>query len=124
MVGEVSPDGNFMWNGQEWVPRIESIQEQQLLSGDTNNSPPLSQQETTSEISLDHFAEKTSDNGKGKTIALSIVGILILSALGWVLYAFVIDPMLFPEPYSESKFASVVNEQPTEEEIISGEVGS
>lgn len=124
MVGEVSPDGKFMWNGQEWVPRIESIQDQQLISGDTNNSPSLSQQETTSEIPLNHFAEKTSDKGKEKTIALSIVGILILSALGWVLYAFVIDPMLFPEPYSESKFVSVVDEQPTEEEIIYGEVDS
>ena len=124
MVGEVSPDGNFIWNGQEWVPRIESTQEQQFLPGNTNDSLSISHQEITPEISLSKFAERTSDGGKGKTIALSIVGMLILSAIGWVLYAFVIDPMLFPEPYSESKFVSVVDELPTEEEIISGEVDS
>ena len=60
---------------------------------------------------------------KGKLIAMSIVGMLVLSALGWVLYAFVIDPMLFPDPYSKTKFVSVVDDHPTVEDVISGDAG-
>ena len=75
------------------------------------------------DVGWEPVSEKTNEGGKGKLIAMSIVGMLILSALGWVLYAFVIDPMLFPDPYSKTKFVSVVDDHPTAEDVISGDAG-
>ncbi|MBA4695287.1 MAG: hypothetical protein H2066_05475 [Candidatus Poseidoniales archaeon] len=122
MVGEISPDGNFVWNGTEWVPK-ESVEpapapETEDASNVFEMAGLGSEQEN---IGWEPVTEKDDEGGKGKIIALSFVGLLILSALSWVMYAFVIDPMLFPDPYSKSKFVSVVDDQPTVDDVIAGE---
>ena len=123
MVGEVSPDGNFIWNGEGWVPRDEYNPSPEVTEATTTNVFHLGEQELAGNVGWEPVAEKSSEGGKGKLIAMSIVGMLVLSALGWVLYAFVIDPMLFPDPYSKTKFVSVVDEHPTVEDVISGDAG-
>ena len=123
MVGEVSPDGNFVWDGESWVPKDEYIPSADATEETTNNVFQLGEQDLAGEVGWEPVTEKSSEGGKGKLIAMSIVGMLILSALGWVLYAFVIDPMLFPDPYSKTKFVSVVDDHPTPEDVISGDSG-
>lgn len=125
MVGEVSPDGNFVWNGEEWIPKQEynANQTPENANQTPDNVFQLGEQELAGNVGWEPVTEKSSEGGKGKMIAMSIVGMLILSALGWVLYAFVIDPMLFPDPYSKTKFVSVVDDHPTPDEVISGDVG-
>jgi|TARA_B100001564_G_scaffold345727_1_gene344704 hypothetical protein len=123
MVGEISPDGKFVWNGTEWVPKEEEIAIPEVTNEPTNNVFQLGDQELAGDVGWEPVSEKTNEGGKGKLIAMSIVGMLILSALGWVLYAFVIDPMLFPDPYSKTKFVSVVDDHPTAEDVISGDTG-
>jgi hypothetical protein len=123
MVGEISPDGNFVWNGTEWMPKDAVTTNQQIVDESSNNVFQLGGQELAGDVDWKPVTDKSDEGGKGKIIAMSVVGMLILSALGWVLYAFVIDPMLFPDPYSKTKFASVVDDQPTVDEIIAGEEG-
>ena len=123
MVGEVSPDGNFVWDGESWVPKDEYIPSPEATEETTNNVFQLGEQDLAGDVGWEPVTEKSSEGGKGKLIAMSIVGMLILSALGWVLYAFVIDPMLFPDPYSKTKFVSVVDDHPTPEDVISGDSG-
>lgn len=124
MVGEVSPDGNFVWNGEEWIPKEEDNPSQELVDETANNVFHLGEQELAGDVGWEPVTEKSNEGGKGKLIAMSIVGMLVLSALGWVLYAFVIDPMLFPDPYSKTKFVSVVDDHPTVEDVISGDAGT
>ena len=123
MVGEISPDGNFAWNGTEWVPKEEGNTIPEVTNAPTNNVFQLGDQELAGDVGWEPVSEKTNEGGKGKLIAMSIVGMLVLSALGWLLYAFVIDSMLFPDPYSKDKFFSVVDEQPTMDEVMDGEAG-
>ena len=118
MVGEISPDGNFVWNGTEWMPKDAVTTNQQIVDESSNNVFQLGGQELAGDVDWEPVTDKSDEGGTGKMIAMRIVGMLILSALGWVLYAFVIDPMLFPDPYSKTKFASVVDDQPTVDEII------
>ena len=123
MVGEVSPDGNFIWDGEVWVPKDEYSPSPEVTEETTTNVFHLGEQELAGDVGWEPVTEKSSEGGKGKLVAMSIVGMLILSALGWVLYAFVIDPMLFPDPYSKTKFVSVVDDHPTVEDVISGDAG-
>ncbi len=124
MVGEVSPDGNFVWDGEVWVPKGEYNPGPDVAEEATNNVFHLGDQDLSGDVGWEPVTEKSSEGGKGKLIAMSIVGMLVLSALGWVLYAFVIDPMLFPDPYSKTKFVSVVDDHPTPEDVISGDAGA
>ena len=124
MVGEISPDGNFVWDGVEWKPNPEKTVEEIQVNDIANNHEESGIQEDNLDSNWQPVPEKTEDGGKGKLIAMSIVGLLILTALSWIVYAFVIDPMLFPEPYNKEKFFSVIDDQPTEDEVMSGELGS
>ena len=123
MVGEISPDGNFVWNGTEWAPKEEGNTVPESTNETTNNVFQLGEQELSGDVGWEPVTEKTNEGGKVKLVAMSIVGMLVLSAVGWLLYAFVIDPMLFPDPYSKDKFFSVVDEQPTMDEVMDGEAG-
>ena len=124
MVGEISPDGKFVWNGTEWLPNESPVTEQMPMNNVTQNVFELGQQQPAEDISWQPVSEKSEGGGKVKLAAMSIVGLLIVTALSWVVYAFVIDPMLFPDPYSKDKFFSVVDEQPTMDEVMDGEAGS
>ena len=37
MVGEISPDGNFVWNGTEWMPKDAVTTNQQIVDESSNN---------------------------------------------------------------------------------------
>ena len=117
MVGELSPDGNFIWNGTDWEPKPSS--EQVIPEEQSNNF--LSADIQPQEIGWQPVSEK-SEGGKGKIIAMSVVGLLIATALGWLLYAFVIDPMLFPDDLTRDEYVKMANDEPSLEEITSGEV--
>ncbi len=123
MVGEISPDGKFVWNGTEWLPREDDAPVEENVIESTKNVFEMGGQELEGDIGWEPVTEKSDEGGKGKLIAMSVVGLLILSVLSWVMYAFVIDPMLFPDPYSKTKFVSVVGDQPTIDEVISGDSG-
>ena len=123
MVGEISPDGKFVWDGSEWKPIEANEAEQNPENQITNNVFQLNPQGQEGDLEWQPVAEKSQEGGKVKIIAMSIVGLLIVTALSWVVYAFVIDPMLYPDPYSKDKFFSVVGDQPSEEEVLSGEAG-
>ena len=124
MVGEISPDGKYVWNGTEWIPNEVNGNEQIPVTQATNNVFQLNPQGQEGDLDWSPVEEKSTEGGKAKLFAMSVVGLLILSALSWALYAFVIDSMLFPDPYSKDKFFSVVDEQPSEEDVMSGEAGS
>ena len=123
MVGEVSPDGKYVWNGVEWIANDNTTQPTESFQEQNSNLFQTEFQDSEQEIGWQPVAEKAEEGGKGKLIAMSVVGLLILTALGWVVYAFVIDPMLYPDPYSKDKFFSVVNDQPTQDDVASGEAG-
>ena len=114
MVGEISPDGNFIWNGTEWLPHNNTPQEQNVFQ--------LTTDVQEQEIGWEAVSEKLDEGSKGKMIAMSIVGLLVLTALSWVVYAFVIDPMLFPDELKRDEFIKMANDEPTIEDVISGEV--
>tara|TARA_B100000700_G_scaffold148699_2_gene165531 strand:+ start:3543 stop:4937 length:1395 start_codon:yes stop_codon:yes gene_type:complete len=120
MVGEVSPDGNFVWDGKEWLPRVKEAPIEDVPTEGRNAVFEMADQKLAGDVGWEPASEKTEDGSKAKLVAMSVVGLLIVSALGWIMYAFVIDPMLFPDPYSKSKFVSVVGDQPTLDEVISG----
>ena len=115
MVGEISPDGNFIWNGTEWLPHNNAPQEQNVFQ--------LTTDVQEQEIGWEAVSEKLDEGGKGKMIAMSIVGLLVLTALSWVVYAFVIDPMLFPDELKRDEFIKMANDEPTIEDVTSGDVG-
>ena len=118
MVGELSPDGNFIWNGTDWEP-IPSTE--QVIPEEQNNNF-LSADIQPQEIGWEPINDKSDEGGKGKIIAMSVVGLLIATALGWLLYAFVIDPMLFPDDLTKDEFVKMANGEPSLENITSGEV--
>ena len=90
MVGEISPDGKFVWNGSEWKP-IEANEAEQIPENQvTNNVFQLNPQGQDGDLEWQPVAEKSQEGGKVKIIAMSIVGLLIVTALSWVVYAFVI----------------------------------
>ena len=86
MVGEISPDGNFVWNGTEWMPKDAVTTNQQIVDESSNNVFQLGGQELAGDVDWKPVTDKSDEGGKGKIIAMSVVGMLILSALGWVLY--------------------------------------
>ncbi|MFL2969047.1 MAG: hypothetical protein ACJZ6A_07890 [Candidatus Poseidoniaceae archaeon] len=49
---------------------------------------------------------------------MSVVGLLIATALGWLLYAFVIDPMLFPDDLTKDEFLSIANDSTNIEDVV------
>ena len=118
MVGELSPDGNFIWNGTDWEP-IPSTE--QVIPEEQNNNF-LSANIQPQEIGWQPMSEKSDEGGKGKIIALSVVGLLIATALGWLLYAFVIDPMLFPDDLTKDEFLSIANDSTKIEDVVNGDV--
>ena len=114
MVGEISPDGNFIWNGTEWLPHNNTPQEQNVFQ--------LTTDVQEQEIGWEAVSEKLDEGSKGKMIAMSIVGLLVLTALSWALYAFVIDAMLFPDDLERDEFIKMANDEPTMDDVTSGEV--
>ena len=114
MVGELSPDGKYTWNGTEWIPNETIPQE--------NNVFQLTTDVQQQEIGWHPVSEKTDESGKGKIIAMSIVGMLVLTALSWVLYVFVIDGMLFPDELERDEFIKMANDEPTIDDVTSGEI--
>ena len=118
MVGELSPDGNFIWNGTDWEP-VPSTE--QVIPEEQNNNF-LSANIQPQEIGWQPVSEKSDEGGKGKIIAMSVVGLLIATALGWLIYAFVIDPMLFPDDLTKDEFLSIANDSTNIEDVVSGDV--
>jgi len=114
MVGEISPDGNFIWNGTEWVPH-DNIEEVQNVF-----QPTTDVQEQG--FDWEPVSDKIDENGKGKIVGMSIVGLLILTAISWAVYAFVIDPMLFPDELERAEFIEMVKNEPSKDDVVSGEI--
>ena len=125
MVGEISPDGNFIWNGTEWLPHTNESPDdiQQDNAHQEQNIFQLTTDVQEQEIGWNAVSEKQDEGGKGKIIAMSIVGLLILTALSWVLYSFVIDPMLFPDDLERDEFIKMANDEPTIDDVASGNIG-
>jgi hypothetical protein len=115
MVGELSPDGNFFWNGTEWEPN-QKAEIQPVIEN-------IFQLETPNQESADWIPvlEKSEEGGKAKFVAMSIVGLLIITALSWLLYAFVIDLMLFPDDLTKDDFLSITNDTTNIEDVLSGD---
>jgi hypothetical protein len=117
MVGELSPDGNFEWNGTAW----EAI-------GNTEPQPTtdhifqLNPQTDDGLVDWNPVSEKSEEGGKGKIIAMSIVGLLLVSAMGWVLYTFVIDGMLFPDELSKDEFIKIAGDETSLEDVRAGDI--
>ena len=114
MVGEISSDGNFIWNGTEWVPH-DNMQEVQNVF-----QPTTDVQEQG--FDWEPVSDKIDENGKGKIVGMSIVGLLILTAISWAVYAFVIDPMLFPDELERAEFIEMVRNEPSMDDVASGEM--
>jgi len=117
MVGELSPDGQFAWNGTAWEP-IQNTEAQPAA----DNIFQLNPQTDDGQVDWNPVSEKSEEGGKGKIIAMSIVGLLIASVLGWLLYAFVIDAMLFPDDLTKDEFLSIANDSTKIEDVVSGDV--
>ena len=90
MVGELSPDGKFVWNGTVWEAIPDTKQQPTA-----ENIFQLNSQTDDGVVDWNPVPEKSEEGGKGKIIAMSIVGLLLVSAMGWVLYAFVIMECYF-----------------------------
>ena len=129
MVGELSPDGNYMWDGYQWVvaqpqAAVASVVQQPVLQ------QPFMAQPDPFPSGLDStplpLAPDASGAGGGKaTLRLAVIGLvgsLLLAGVGFASYEFVIDPWLDPDPYTEDKFVSSVGDTPTQEQVVSGEI--
>ena len=66
MVGEVSPDGNFVWNGESWVPKDEYIPSPEATEETTNNVFQLGEQDLAGDVGWEPVTEKSSEGGKGQ----------------------------------------------------------
>ena len=64
MVGEVSPDGNFVWDGEVWVPKDEYSPSPEATEEATNNVFQLGEQELAGEVGWEPVTEKSSEGGK------------------------------------------------------------
>ncbi len=146
MVGELSPDGQFMWDGTQWIPSNTPIMQQVVAPGMQQAVAPGMQQVVApgmqqvapatmqqpfiqQQIPGDPGAamwmtgdQMNASGGKGKLVIISIVGLLVAAGGGWGAYEFVIDPMLDPDPYSRTQFVEHALAQPTQEEVMNGEV--
>jgi len=151
MVGELSPDGQLMWDGNQWVPNqgpgVQDVANmantqvgvtqqpamEQPVMGQPASGQPMMQQggidPMTGGIAGDPAAgmwapdgSAMSGGGKGKLFAIALIGIVLASGVGWGTYEFVIDPMLDPDPYSREQFVEHALAQPTMEEVMGGEV--
>ncbi len=146
MVGELSPDGQFMWDGTQWIPSNTPMMQQVVAPGMQQAIAPGMQQAIApgmqhvapatlqqpfmqQQIPGDHGAamwmtgdQMNASGGKGKLVIISIVGLLVAAGGGWGAYEFVIDPMLDPDPYSRTQFVEHALAQPTQEEVMNGEV--
>ena len=78
MVGEISPDGNFVWDGVEWKPNPEKTVEEIQVNDIANNHEELGIQEDNLDSNWQPVPEKSEDGGKGKLIAMSIVGLSLI----------------------------------------------
>ena len=128
MVGELSPDGNYMWDGYQWVvaqpqAAVASVVQQPVLQQPFMAQPdpfPSGLDSTPLPLSSD-----ASGTGGGKaTLRLAVIGLvgsLLLAGVGFASYEFVIDPWLDPDPYTEDKFVSSVGDTLTQEQVVSGE---
>ena len=144
MVGELSADGQFMWDGNQWVPN-QGIGVQNAANMAIPQTPiaqqPMMQQPAMAQGGIDPMTGgitgdptagmwapdgtvMSGGGGKGKLIVISIVGVLLASGVGWGAYEFVIDPMLDPDPYTREQFVEHALAQPTMEEVMGGEVSS
>ncbi|MDC0056008.1 hypothetical protein OAJ94_03040 [Deltaproteobacteria bacterium] len=129
MVGELSPDGNYMWDGYQWV-----VAQQQVAVATVVQQPVVQQQFMAQPdpfaSGLDStplpLAPDASGAGGGKaTLRLAVIGLvgsLLLAGVGFASYEFVVDPWLDPDPYTEDKFISSVGDTPTQEQVVSGEI--
>ena len=117
MVGELSPDGNFAWNGTEWEP----IQNTEALPA-TDNIFQFNPQTDDESVDWNPVSEKSEEGGKAKIVAMSIVGLLLVSVMGWVLYEFVIDGMLFPDELSKDEFIKIAEGEPSLEDVHAGDI--
>tara|TARA_B100000767_G_scaffold264413_1_gene279279 strand:- start:181 stop:1581 length:1401 start_codon:yes stop_codon:yes gene_type:complete len=115
MVGELSPDGNFVWNGTAWEPNTATSV--QPVSQNVFQLEP----QNNGEIDWNPVLEKSEKGGKAKIVAMSIVGLLLVSITSWLLYAFVIDGMLFPDDLTKDEFIKIVENEDGIEELYSGE---
>ena len=117
MVGELSPDGKFEWNGTAWEP-VQNTEAQPIA----DNIFQLNPQTDDGQVDWNPVSEKSEEGGKGKIIAMSIVGLLLVSAMGWVLYAFVIDGMLFPDELSKDEFIKIAEGETSLEDVHAGDI--
>ncbi|MDP6010371.1 MAG: hypothetical protein QF707_01120 [Candidatus Poseidoniaceae archaeon] len=151
MVGELSPDGQFMWDGNQWVPNqgigmqnaaniatpeagmVQQPGIQQPMVAQPVVGQPIMQQgginPMTDGIAGDPTAgmwapdgTAMSGGGKGKMFAIALIGIVLASGVGWGTYEFVIDPMLDPDPYTRAQFVEHALAQPSMEKVMNGEV--
>lgn len=130
MVGELSPDGQFMWDGNQWVPNNAPVMQQVANPAMQQVMPvDIQQQFVPQQIPGDPGAamwmtgdQMNASGGKGKLVIISIVGLLVAAGGGWGAYELVIDPMLDPDPYSKTQFIEQALAQPTEKEVMNGEV--
>lgn len=115
MVGELSPDGNFVWNGTAWEQNPAT--DVQPISQNVFQLEP----QNDGDLDWNPVLEKSEQGGKAKIVAMSIVGLLLVSITSWLLYAFVIDGMLFPDELSKDEFIKIVENEDGIEELFSGE---
>jgi len=123
MVGELSPDGNYMWDGYQWVvaqpqAAVDSVVQQPFMA----QPDPFPSGLDSTPLPL---VPDASGAGGGKaTLRLAVIGLvgsLLLAGVGFASYEFVIDPWLDPDPYTEDKFVSSVGNTLTQEQVVSGE---
>jgi len=128
MVGELSPDGNYMWDGYQWIAAQPQAAVASVVQQPAVQQPFMAQPDPFAS-GLDStplpLAPDASEAGGGKaTLRLAVIGLvgsLLLAGVGFASYEFVIDPWLDPDPYTEDKFVSSVGDTLTQEQVVSGE---
>jgi hypothetical protein len=128
MVGELSPDGNYMWDGYQWIAAQPQAAVASVVQQPAVQQPFMAQPDPFAS-GLDStplpLAPDASGAGGGKaTLRLAVIGLvgsLLLAGVGFASYEFVIDPWLDPDPYTEDKFVSSVGDTLTQEQVVSGE---
>ena len=74
MVGEISPDGKYVWNGTEWIPNEVNGNEQIPVTPATDNVFQLNPQGQEGDLDWSPVEEKSTEGGKAKLFAMSVVG--------------------------------------------------
>ena len=130
MVGELSPDGQSMWDGTQWVPATPPVADvnpmQQMVTQpmQPTAAQPMAQPlgYDTSMGHLPPFPDAAGGKATAKLLVVGTIASLLLAGVGYASYEFVIDPMLDPDPYDEKQFISAVKKSSTQEEVLSGQV--